>query len=347
MFHETTPAKNVERCYLTISLHKYGTPRGLQLRSMWRCFLILNLLAIPEKIINAEPTASIISAVQKNELNCKDGTWLSSSVCIPKGYIKGEAPQSPTLVLTKIEINNIREVNDKKMRITIDFYQELAWNDNRLKMFMAPNTSSVLNNNLINSIWKPDLWIKSLFGFQLSEVLEPTGGFQIMDESFTYETEETKRNTLVSYNMEAQATVYCNFNFFSYPMDTQRCEFIIDAAYPTADVVNLSFMLGMFGVTNNNFNLDDFIIDVTFKNESGQTGIHSIIQLERCVLPFIIRYYIPCIAIISVSLMNFLISIDSIPARTALLVTQFLTLTNILIAQQVKISKSFSEKFVV
>ena len=118
-------------------------------------------------------------------------------------------------------------------------------------------------------------------------------------------------------------------------MDTQFCEFTIDAAYPQTNVVRVIFELGLFGVTNNNFNLDDFAINVTFKNETGQTGINSIIKLERQVLPFIIRYYLPCIAIITVSLMNFLISVDSIPARTALLVTQFLTLTNILIAQQV------------
>ena len=95
------------------------------------------------------------------------GTWISSSVCLPKGYIKSEPPKAPTIVTTKIEINNIREVNDKKMRITIDFYQELEWRDNRLLVTLSPNTSSVFNNNLINSLWKPDLWIKNLFGFLL------------------------------------------------------------------------------------------------------------------------------------------------------------------------------------
>ena len=297
--------------------------------------LVTIVLTNSGNLVETETVAPTSFLMQENTFNCEYGTWISSSVCIPKGYIKSEPPKAPTIVTTKIEINNIREVNDKKMRITIDFYQELEWRDNRLLVTLSPNTSSVFNNNLINSLWKPDLWIKNLFGFQLLKVLEPTGGLTISDESFTDKTKEMTRNILISYNMEAQATIYCNFNFFNYPMDTQICEFIIDGAYPKADVVNLSFMMGMFGVTNNNFNLDDFIIDVTFKNESSQTGVHSIITLERCVLPFIIRYYIPCIAIISVSLMNFLISLDSIPARTALLVTQFLTLTNILIAQQV------------
>jgi hypothetical protein len=81
--------------------------------------------------------ASIPSQTSKNEemkLNCENGTLLSSSVCIPEGYLKEEVPEIPTVVNTKMEINNIREVNDKKMLITLDFYQELVWVDNRLML---------------------------------------------------------------------------------------------------------------------------------------------------------------------------------------------------------------------
>ena len=128
---------------------------------------------------------NLLSTISNDEkkFHCENGTLLSSSVCIPMGYIKGEAPRKPTIVRTKIEINNIREVNDKKMQITIDFYQEITWTDNRIKTTLAPNSSSCLNNNLINSIWKPDLWIKNLFDFKLRGVLEPTGGLIIKDES--------------------------------------------------------------------------------------------------------------------------------------------------------------------
>ena len=306
-----------------------------QVNIMINHFVTVLLLPNFWSVTDGEKISSLISRKENINLHCRNGTLLSSYVCIPRGYIKGEAPEAPTIVSTKIEINNIREVNDKKMRITIDFYQELFWKDDRLTTMLLSNGSSVLNNNLINHIWKPDLWIKNLFDFKLRGVLEPTGGFTIKDE-----THNDIKSTWIHYNMEAQATIYCNFNFLKYPMDTQFCEFIIDAAYPQPDIVNVIFQLGLFGVTNNNFNLDDFAIKVTFKNETGQTGINSIIKLERQVLPFIIRYYLPCIAIITVSLMNFLISVDSIPARTALLVTQFLTLTNILIAQQVNLLKS-------
>ena len=62
---------------------------------------------------------------KQSESGCEGGTLLSAYVCIPKGYLVGEVPEVPTIVNTRIEINNILEVNDKKMRITLDFYQEL------------------------------------------------------------------------------------------------------------------------------------------------------------------------------------------------------------------------------
>ena len=276
----------------------------------------------------------------QKEFNCINGTLLSSTVCIPEGYLKGEVPKVPTVVQTSIEINNILEVNDKKMRITLDFYQELMWTDDRITTKFSTNGASVLNNDLINQIWMPDLWIKNLFDFKLLGVLKPTTGLIItVDEKCQGVVNCTKgkekQSTVVTYNMEAQATIHCNFHFISYPLDIQYCEFLMDGSYPYPNIVDLSFQLGLFGVTNKNSNIDDFAVEIVFHDKINQTGIHSVIKLKRCVLPFVIKYYLPCIAIITVSLISFLISVDSTPARVGLLVTQFLTLINILIAMQV------------
>jgi hypothetical protein len=266
---------------------------------------------------------------------------VSESVCIPYGYKKGEVPKKPTDVITRFEINNIREINDKKMRITIDFYQELVWRDRRIKTQLLNDEVLVLNNEIIKFIWKPDLWIKNLFDFKIHGVLEPTSGLSIVSEEYCDSKEctgtEIKRNTRITYNLEAQATIYCNFNFFSYPMDKQECDFMMDGAYPTKGVVNFIFKVGWFAVTNKNAILDDFGINVTFNDGHNQTGIHGLIILQRSIFPYIIKYYLPCIAIIAMSSLSFVMSKESeaIVGRVALLVTKFLTLTNILIAQQV------------
>ena len=289
--------------------------------------------------LSVNSISSSSSKTEERKLGCENGTWLSASVCLSDGYHKGEIPKIPTVVHAKFEINNIREVDDKKMRITLDFYQELVWVDNRIKTSLPTDTLSVLNNNLVNTIWKPDLWIKNIADFKLHTLLEPTGGLTIMEKEYcegvSCTEKETKRNTLVTYNMEALATIYCNFDFLTYPMDKQYCELMMDGAYPYPNIVNFVFELGLFGVTNKNSNIDDFAIEITFDDNHNQTGIQGIVKLERCILPFIIKYYLPCIAIITMSLISFLLSKEHIPVRVALLVTNFLTLTNILMAYQV------------
>ena len=311
--------------------------------TMW-VFLCLLYLNFGKNIADNSNIASSIHIKETKDFNCNNGKLLSSSVCIPYGYLQGEVPKAPTVVKTKIEINNIREVDDKRMRLTLDFYQELKWADNRIRTNLPVNGTSVLNNNLIKHIWKPDLWIKNIFDFKLHSVIEPTAGLIIMETEVCKNSEicneqTTQRHTIVTYNLEAQTVIYCNFHFVNFPMDTQHCEFIMDGSYPYPDIVYFSFELGAFGVTNKNSNTDAFAIDITFNETrtTNQSGIQSTIKLERSLLPFVIKYYLPCVAIIIVSLIGFLISIASIPARVALLVTQFLTLTNVLIAQQVKI----------
>ena len=304
---------------------------------MWEyyCFLCLSFYST-----HGEALVDNISN-DRYPFDCENGTLLSSTVCVPNGYLKGEVPEIPTIVKTRIEVNNVLEVNDKKMRITLDFYQDLIWTDNRLITNLSKNGFSVLNNDLISQIWMPDLWIKNLFDFKLLGVLKPTTGLIITVEenhcgrSNCSKEDRSRYNTVVTYNMEAQATIHCNFHFINYPLDTQHCEFLMDGSYPYPNIVDLSFELGLFGVTNQNMNIDDFTVDIRFEDKENQTGIHSTIKLQRCLLPFVIKYYLPCIAIITVSLISFLISVDSTPARVGLLVTQFLTLINILIAMQV------------
>ena len=58
------------------------------------------------------------NVTRERRLDCEKGTLLSKSVCVPEGYLQGEVPKAPTVVSTKLEINNIREINDKMMRIT-------------------------------------------------------------------------------------------------------------------------------------------------------------------------------------------------------------------------------------
>ena len=314
-------------------------------RKMWqkkkKCMLYVVFIIL--KIFNFESTVgqTLNEKHLKVSPTCENGTLIAGNICIPYGYMKGEAPAKPTIIQTKFEIDNIREVNDKEMRITVEFYLELVWKDNRIKTKLLVNETMVLNNKMIESIWKPDLWIKNLHDFKIHNVLEPTSGLMIMNGKNCVVspcTEKgTKQNTIITYNFEAQATIYCNFKFSNYPMDKQSCDLVMGRAYPIPNVVNFAFEIGLFAVTGKNEVLDDFEIKVVFDKVSNQTGIRGTIYLRRNIFPYIIKYYLPCAAIMTMSSLSFFMSKESgaIIGRMALLVTQFLTLTNILIAQQV------------
>ena len=280
--------------------------------------------------------------------NCNGGKSLATSVCLPKGYNLGEVPTIPIEVLTIFEINNIREINDKKMTVTFEFYQEMTWIDNRIQTNLSEDLMKLggmpLTSNQLKHIWTPGLWVQSLFDFELRSVFEPSVGLyvhkktkcQVVNCNATNETDDGILQTAVTFNFEARATVFCNFQYFQYPLDTQTCDFVMSSAYPFPDIVMFRLAHAEFGTTFNNSNTDDFVLDIKFNSiHNGFSGISFVLTLQRRLLPYIMRYYLPCVAMVIVSFINFLISLDSIPARVALLVTLFLTVTNILIAQQV------------
>ena len=284
---------------------------------------------------------------QNRRLECDRGRTLSSSVCLPEGYNLGEVPMIPTTIHTIFEINNIREINDKKMTVTFEFYTELSWIDNRILTNLSKEELKLggvpLNSNQLQHIWIPDLWIQNLLDFKLRSIFEANVGMYIhkikrceLANCNTTDVSDDILDTAVTFNFEARATVFCNFDFFRYPLDTQTCDFVMSSAYPFPDVITFTVLNSQFGTTFNNSNTDDFVLDITFNDIiNGFSGIFCVLKLQRCLLPYIMKYYLPCIAMVMVSFISFLLALTSIPARAGLLVTLFLTLTNILIAQQV------------
>ena len=84
-------------------------------------------------------------------------------------------------------------------------------------------------------------------------------------------------------------------------------------------------------------NTDDFNLQIVNVDghKDNDTKFGFTIKMSRRLQPFIMECYLPCIAIVIVSHISFILPLDAIPGRVALLVTQFLTLTNICIHQQV------------
>ena len=77
------------------------------------------------------------------------------------------------------------------------------------------------------------------------------------------------------------------------------------------------------------------------QNSTGEFGFD--IKLQRFIQPYVFQYYFPCAAIVIISQISFTIPVSAIPGRVGIIVTQFLTLTNIFIYQMVSwVSKTES-----
>ena len=146
----------------------------------------------------------------------------------------------------------------------------------------------------------------------------------------------------VELKYEMKFTVYCHFDHSTYPMDGQRCTVSIGSA-SKSEVFRLRPALADNDDAhhlNNKYRADNFNMSIQFFDhlfDHGNNTVGIVVLMCRLSHPFIFMYYIPCMTIVLVSLIGFVIPVSAIPGRIGLLVTQFLTLTNLSIYQMVRI----------
>ena len=182
--------------------------------------LIIVLGNMPVFAELVDVTTNAVTHEEERYVACPGGMLLSSSVCLPKGYRKGELPKIPLEVNAAIEVNNIREIDDKKMTVSLEFHPQLVWADNRIITNLSEQeirSGKVLNNNNLENIWKPDLLIENLSYFKIHSVLEDMSGLAIGNGI----TLGLKNETAICYEFSAKASIYCSFDFSHYPMDEQ------------------------------------------------------------------------------------------------------------------------------
>ena len=273
-------------------------------------------------------------------ISCQGGILLSPTICIPNGYRKGELPTIPLQINTALEVNNIREIDDKKMTVSLEFHPQLVWEEKRLiTNFSAEERKSgkVLSNIYLDHLWKPDLLIQNLCEFKVHSILEDMSGLALGNGLAVGLTD----TPVIWYEFSAKAVIYCNFDFLHYPMDEQECNFTIGTTYPAQRAITFIFHTSENSFGDGKQNTDEFSLVIqNFTTQKNDTTFGFTIKMQRRLQHFIMECYLPCIAIVVVSHISFIVPLDAVPGRVVLLVTQFLTLTNICIHQQVSIKVS-------
>ena len=298
------------------------------------------------------------------------GNLLDDRACVGDSYKKHKVPEIRlkslrmkrsseirsqgrirTKVYTTIEHQKVREVDAKKGSISLDMVLSMIWVDPRIRYKFS--TEHLLSGGLflgpeaITKFWIPDLHVEDRVSFKQEEewnsmisskIALPDGIKQQIESAQIF---NPNSDTLVKMRRELKVSVYCRFDLSTYPMDQQTCDLKLGSA--SKSVTFVLFDETGANHVDNKYESDNFNISIEFfdgKLNHGRNRIGMVIEMCRLQTSFIFMYYIPSISIVLVSLIGFVIPITAIPGRVGLLVTQFLTLTNLFIYQMV--SKTFS-----
>ena len=293
----------------------------------------LNVVIIAfSKITKANEEANKGIKQMVEEAGCpfvSDKQLLVRNVCLLPYYYPNVSPKNSE-GNSDVEIYysaNVLEIDEKKNKITVTVRQDMYWQDHRISAnFSAvPNDVILLATNSFLDIWHPDL---DMFTKRLQDwksLYDP----RLYKETFVAKSNKSEKNWIQLRALKDwRATLFCNFEFSSFPFDTQHCTF---EQYGRSDSINVSsYPSG----TNEPWieTVDGY--ETILQDSKVFAGFD--ITLSRNFEPYLYEYYFPCAAIVVISHISFIIPLSAIPGRVALLVTMFLTLTNIFIYQIVR-----------
>jgi hypothetical protein len=152
---------------------------------------------------------------------------------------------------------------------------------------------------------------------------------------FSLDSPHSTNTTFLHLKTKGRIIVYCDYEFQNFPFDTQKCKFRLTNRNPMHIRGVLYNLTSTHDIPKQNESVG-FGVMVQFWNDSSELGFD--VGLKRLIPPYLGQYYFPAFAIVAVSFVSFIVPLSSIPGRVALVVTQFLTLTNIFIHQMVRCS---------
>ena len=282
--------------------------------------------------------------------------------CKTKDYNMNDAPDEIALnpVLVDIEDNTIVDINEQKKTITVDIRMSFAWHDERINVFFSDEAGIIWLPPATTEekpiIWNPfiQLEIENLKKriYVQDPIILKMG---LMDSKTAndiskHHSQKTFFHDLTSViwaEIVWRVTVSCPFDFSSFPFDRNTC--------PLEIVLYFDWNLTIHNDQKHrtSYDADGFEIKTHEVGPRSDYKDHLALPLtifgldvhiKRDVSKYIFTYYLPSITIVLASSVSFIIPLSATPGRVALVVTLFLTLTNIFIHQMVSIISFFGIK---
>ena len=285
------------------------------------------------------------------------GELIQKGACRTYGYDMKRPPgTNGNTVLSTIEELIIRDIDAQKKTLTVDFSLNMRWWDFRIKtnfLVLKEGLKEIpIDNQWANRIWKPDVYVYNLSNYKAFKDSMQYRSFRLArqkrDRKIPFEIveilyKEYGKNLTeddlqvyfqadVELTLEATANTYCTFDLPRYPFDKQKCEFRLGSRSFISNFILLDPEDQYHNTVS--YQASNFFTTTTFVNGTkGAIGVD--ILMSRDIQSFVLKYYVSCIAIVILSNFSFVIPLSDVSGRVALLVTLFLTLTNLFIYQMV------------
>jgi len=297
---------------------------------------VFPMLQLPVLFVSLALLSPLSPAQGKGGFKCSAG--ISKNICLKDNYSKFELPKTEgvNVIYVSIDIDEVLRINDKDYSITFATYFNVEWIERRLyvdPVFAAQNNASKeqvlipMNLEFVKDLWLPNIFIYNLKTYKVIDVLSKLAGLWI----------DTNKSVL--YSQATHISFICPMSFDKFPLDEQRCMFRVGSySYDSSKMIFITKKFGYSSKKSNSIALDYEITIEPLKDKDkvldyGSLGNFSLsgfeMVLTRYVSTYIITYYLPSGLFVIVSWISFLIPMDVIPGRMALLVTLFLVLVNI------------------
>ena len=304
--------------------------------------------------------SSVISALdEQDEFDCNPtDLWEKlqydskeiKGVCIMKDYQKTEPPMKTGLTLLYVldHVTKISSINEKSKSLELDIKMRYLWEDTRIKAqfsdYMDFHRLPPIKKDESFLTWVPVTEIQDLKS--LNFLNDPIKfNWVLLYMASSHDPTFPPKATLIHAMIDWHVVVSCDFDFTNYPLDDQRCGIHI-WLYDS----NVTYVDQPFGVksslSENATTTHGYEVVKKIRPTSQETIQGTLIgfgnfgydiEMKRIKRPYFYQYYLPCASIVVASHLSFIVPISATPGRIALVVTQFLTLTNLFINQKVNI----------
>ena len=337
---------------------------------MMLCYFLCTIFLLTNEIKGSSDQDDIKVAIE--QAGCPYSNkeqLLQRGICLMQNYARNEPPENE-LGTTNVYIDwravpVVLDVEEKKNLLTIQIRQYMEWLDPRIKVNISlmkdmehPEDWLKFPASVVPKIWHPNLDMHTLRKQEWKSLYHPfwfqAVGMNKCPLMRDCEHQEMPDTLNLYADKRWKIILFCKFHFASFPFDTQFCEFrqIFESTSETVKIftyppnatkyrLNLNKTKEDWQYIENGFDINitpigdliDFDSKVQKSSENKSYGFD--IKLKRLLQPYLFQYYFPSVAIVLVSHVSYIIPLSSPPARVGLIVTQFLTLTNIFIYQMV------------